>query len=470
LYILRLLAVVGPGKEDDPMSDKDTEAPGGKSGGWLKACLGTLAGLFSGAVMMYLSPLLDSIIKPAQPQANFGVEHAGLVATFQNRSQHYTSGWWDFGDGSPLEPINTAQDVITHTYTGPGDYTAKVSVRNLIGEQNERTAAVHLETAQPAAPQIQSFDIYPISAGSYAPATFRLVSKVKNAQVCVWDLGDDRPLEIVTDAPGTQDRLVTFEKPGGYVIKLAAINGSQATEKSDIISVTAPPAGTVTALVSVLEQGTQVETVASACSIAESFPPHSRDEVFAINRQLPARMGFEISEVRLQSGQGPSISVKSGQLAMDVDPALLGAQGARKLRLQLAPDHRSLRLTGELFKTGGLLKRNQGWPSVLVPVMLVQQRRSAGQRAPALISATMTVPGSALLTLPETPTNWEDVRRQLRLEVRDGEQQLLQQAQLPRSGTISIRGRPCTLTATPVGDQVRIDLVDARPGTTPAAN
>src|SRR5262249_50515069 len=152
------------------------------------------------------------------------------------------------------------------------------------------------------------------------------------------------------------------------------------------------------------------------------------------------------------------------------DPAAVGAQGARKLHLQLASDHRSIRLTGELFKTSGMLKRNQSWPRVLVPLEMVQQRRSPAQHVPVTIAATLTVPGSALLALPEMPPDWVDTQRQLRLEVQDGKQKCLSESPLPPSTTITIRGRPCTLTAAPLGDHVRIDLSEARPGTTPSAN
>jgi PKD repeat protein len=468
LYTLRLSGADCQVKEDDPVSDKEPES-GGKSGGWLKTCLGTIAGLCSGAVMMYLSPLLDMIVKPAQPQANFAVEHQGLAASFHNRSLHYTSGWWDFGDGSPLEPVNPGQDVLTHTYPDAGDYTAKVTVRNLIGEENDRSVAVHLATAQAAPPQIASLDIVPVSAGCYAPATFRITTKVKNAQVCVWDFSDGRPLEVITDVPDTQDRLVTFQKPRRYTIKLAAVNAGQATEKTTTIDVLGAPTGTVTALVNVLDRGTRVETLNSSYAIAESFPPQSRESVFAINRQVPARMGFEIREVRLQSGQGPAISVKNGQMGMDVDPAALGATGARKLHLQLSPDRQVLSLTGELFKTGGLLKRNQGTPAVLVPVVIVQKRRSPTQRPPVPVAATLTIPGSALLALPDAPPGWEDLQRQLRLEMRDGDQSILPESPLPHSGAILVRGRRCTLTATPLGDHVRIDLSEVPPPLGPPA-
>src|SRR6266849_5833345 len=100
--------------------------------GWLKTLFGTMLGLASGAAAMYISPLVNGVIKPGRPLANFAVETDGLTATFHNR---YTGeGWWDFGDGSPLEPAMHDQASLSHTYPRPGTYTAKLTVRNFIGE------------------------------------------------------------------------------------------------------------------------------------------------------------------------------------------------------------------------------------------------------------------------------------------------------------------------------------------------
>ena len=41
-----------------------------------------------------------------------------------------------------LQPLTPQQELITHTYPGPGDYTAKLTLRNLLGDENERTVAV----------------------------------------------------------------------------------------------------------------------------------------------------------------------------------------------------------------------------------------------------------------------------------------------------------------------------------------
>src|SRR4051812_6728711 len=85
------------------------------SGGWLKAVVGTVTGLLGGAAGMYVPPLVDSVIKPSKPLANFAVESSGLQVTFQNRSAG-TEGYWDFGDGSALEPVNMTAPTVTHAF------------------------------------------------------------------------------------------------------------------------------------------------------------------------------------------------------------------------------------------------------------------------------------------------------------------------------------------------------------------
>lgn len=86
------------------------------------------------------------------------------------------------------------------------------------------------------------------------------------------------------------------------------------------------------------------------------------------------------------------------------------------------------------------------------------------------VTATMAVAGSTVLTLPRTPCDCCEVQRQYRLELRDGARVIWRDSRLPNNTPVIIQNRPCTLTATPVGDQVRIDLIEARPGRTFSAN
>src|SRR5437667_12632476 len=122
------------------MSEEKAAVTAGGKRGWLKTIIGTVTGLFSGAAMMYLTPLVERVVKPAKPLANFAVEQQSLTVTFHNCSNG-GEGWWDFGDGSPLEPVSPKQPSITHSYANSGAYTAKMSIHNFVGDESERSVA-----------------------------------------------------------------------------------------------------------------------------------------------------------------------------------------------------------------------------------------------------------------------------------------------------------------------------------------
>lgn len=447
------------------MADEPAAA---KPKSWLKTILGALAGLFSGALLMYLTPLIDRVIKPAKPVANFGHQADGLSVTFHNRSSGANTGWWDFGDGSPLEPIAPNQDIVTHTYPRTGEYSVKLMLRNLFNEEHERSVVVRVEPPRNDPPAISAFEVIPVSPGSYAPATFRIISKVQNAQLFVWDYGDDRPLEIRTDKESGHERMVTFDKPGGYVVKLAAVNGTQAAVKSDIVQVNVPPAGAVTAVLSVTDQATRVETIDVPYTFSEAFPPTGRDTTVRIDRQVPAKPDCEITDVRVvASGGGPRLG---GKAELTLDAAALGLRGVRNLKLQLASDRRSLRLTGELVKDSGLMKKGVPPPALALPVVMVQQKRVPASRAAIPMTATLAAPGSVLLSMPPLPADWVEPQRQARVELREGDRVVWQESKMPRSAVVTVQNRRWIASATPVGNQVRVDLVELPAGAIPSTN
>src|SRR5262245_47377542 len=84
-------------------------------GGWIKAILTSMFGLVTGAVIMYLTPLVNSAIKPPKPIANFAAQVNGLSVNFNNRSEGAVKGWWDFGDGSALEPFDPKAENVKHS-------------------------------------------------------------------------------------------------------------------------------------------------------------------------------------------------------------------------------------------------------------------------------------------------------------------------------------------------------------------
>src|SRR4051794_21433552 len=98
----------------------DAAAGGSRLFGWIRAGVVSLFGLVSGAALMYFTPLVDRFIKPGKPVANFQYEADGLKVAFHNRASGGADGWWDFGDGSALEPFSPTQETVTHTFVRPG--------------------------------------------------------------------------------------------------------------------------------------------------------------------------------------------------------------------------------------------------------------------------------------------------------------------------------------------------------------
>jgi PKD repeat protein len=436
---------------------------------WFKAILGALTGLLSGALMMYLSPLLEKAIKPAKPVANFSYDADQLTVTFHNRSIGGSQGWWDFGDGSALELISAKQETISHSYATPAEYTAKLTLRNQIGEESERSVTVKLGQVASATPVIETVDVVPISADAYAPATFRVSSRVKNAQLCIWDIGDDRPVEISSDVAGPIEKLVTFKKAGGYVIKLVATNGTLANERSKAVRVNEPPAGTVSAVLTVSEQATRLENREKEYTFGVSFPDEATEPSYRFEKQARADHGYEIVDVRVKTTHGdqPRLGNKP---ALFIDPALLDHNGGRNLSLKLINNRGAVQLSGELVKETAWNKRQGPPPSALVPVVLVEQRRSQATRPATAVAATLTVPGTATLSMPHVPQGWTNMQRQMRLAIQSGDHVLWQDSLMPQGQPITINGKGYLLTATAAGEQIRIELTPAPSRTGPNTN
>src|SRR5262245_51339249 len=99
------------------MSEPAQHAPK-KSGGWLKAGIIGVVGLGGGVAGTYATAVVNQVVKPTKPVANFSVAVDGLGVSCQNQATG-ESGWWDFGDGTSLEPF-AAEQPVTHTYAKPG--------------------------------------------------------------------------------------------------------------------------------------------------------------------------------------------------------------------------------------------------------------------------------------------------------------------------------------------------------------
>lgn len=366
-----------------------------RAGGWLKAVLVGLLGLGGGAAGTYATALVDKVVKPTRPVANFAVSPDGMNLTCQNRATG-ESGWWDFGDGTPLEPYVPDQHV-THTYAKPGSYTVKLTVRNYLGDENERTVPVEVNAAATAqnapAPTIAALAVQPVSANT-APATFRLTADVSGADSCVWDYGDGR---VEVTPGGKIDRLVTFEKPGTFPISLVAHNGKQGAKQTGAAKVEAPRDGTTMAVLKVTDTGSRVERTTTTESVAVPVPNDKAATAFT--KTIAARPGFTITEAALA----------------DAPPT------AKSLKVEVAADKRSAKVSGEWAGDLKATNKAAGGSDLLVRVKVTQERAAAQPASVTMVTgAFANVGGTARadLPLPPAPLGLSNAKREYALEIR----------------------------------------------------
>jgi hypothetical protein len=426
---------------------------GGRIAGWIKAACSAVFGLLSGAALMYVSPLVDRVIKPSPPVANFAVELQGAQATFQNRSTGGHDGWWDFGDGSPLEPFSPDQQRLPHAYPRPGSYTAKLSLRSLLGDQNERSVPVQIDGPAAGPAEITAFQVANTRADAFAPATFRVVGKVKNAELCVWSDGPGQPMQVQPKPPDEQERYVTFTRPGSYTLRLAAVQGTQVVERSEVVKVEAPRPGVAMAVLNVTREMARMETTRQHTNIPVEWPANAAGNAWAFKVEVPALDRWQIASATLKDWCLKSPAVKDPKVAV-------------------SPDRTKLILTGQLLKQGGgILKRTGNSPTKWVAgVDLAMQRRAApAVQGPESVATLLKLDGPTVLTIPQAQ-GAQVVRQMLSLDVTDGSRPTPQRLTVPASGTVLLQNQPWQLTATQQGNQVRIDLRALRSGAALSGN
>jgi PKD repeat protein len=411
------------------------------------ALVSTVAGLLSGAALMYVSPLVDRFVKPNPPIANFGVDKDGLKVTVHNQSSGGHEGWWDFGDGSALEPFDPEKTTLNHTYAGGGQFPVKLSLKSVFGDAHERTVNVLLDAAAASAPQIAAFDVVPLHKHAFAPATFRVVNQVANADTCIWSYGDREP-EVFGPTANPNERLVTFKQPGTYSVKLIALCGKKATEMSKYVVVQERPKGQAMVQLNVTEATSRVERTAPVWQVPIDFPPQCPDSAYSFERVHPAKRGFQIvGQKVLEAGE---------------------KQGVQNLKVEVAPDRQSVKVTGQLLKPTKILGKTHKYPHALVRLQLSEEQTVITPPTPTQIAAPLAVPGTTVLALPPTPANATVKSRAITLEVIQGEQHLSQGADLPHNRTVLLQNRPYQLNAAVVGNQVRVDVAEMPSGVQPA--
>lgn len=406
--------------------------------GWLKAAVSGVLGLLSGAALMYVSPLVDQVVRPARPVANFALDVQGLNVTFENRAEG-RDGWWDFGDGSALQPFSPEQKTITHAYARSGDYTARLTLRNAFGEENERSVTVHTESNSVQPPAIEALTIQPLDSDCHAPATFRLTAQLKGADLCVWACGADRPLEVVADPPATQERYVTFNEAGKYIVKVAAVQGKNVVEQSCTVQVK-PAQGGVLAVVRVKAKTIRVKKTERHHNEKIALPAGFQGDVYAFRTDIPAGRDSQLIEAKIA--------------------AELKVPYLRNIKAVVAPSGDKVTLSGEFLPRLYPSQPHEVVPSWVIPLVLTQQRQGPAQlRSGDPLVARLTLPGTTTIPLPCNHTGLLMKQRQVELELYDGPQSIWQGSKLPLRTVLQVQNQPCQVMVTEDGDQLRIDLL-----------
>jgi hypothetical protein len=391
-------------------------------------------GILSGVAAMYATAIVNQVVKPVKPLANFAVETDGLTATFHNR--YAGEGWWDFGDGSALEPATADQESISHTYLKPGTYSAKLTVQNFVGDSNDRSVPIQVtvQSTTNSSPIIGAFDAMATSSDHSAPATYRFFAQTANAERCLWDLGPDRGVEVVSEAMGKQERYVTFAAPGQHTVQLTVLNGDQAIHRSVTVQVDPPRPGAFVARLLVTDRGARIDKRQTIERIPVTLARNPRD-VVPIDRKISPRHGFSIVEAKLGH----------------VDPAF------GNLKLSVAADHRSLQVTGSLTPTAAMIEASS---PPAIPILMSLERQQQLTSPPAEIVASIVAPGTGKLPLPAIPNNVTKPERTMTLELHgaDGSWQLPIQNS---SNIIEYQGRRLTVATAYSEKEVRIDIKPA---------
>ena len=399
--------------------------------GWVKAVTTSVVGLVSGAVIMYLTPLVNSAIKPAKPVANFAAQVSGLTVNFNNRSTGATQGWWDFGDGTALEPFDPKSDLVKHTYARPGSYSVKLALRNLLGDESDRVAQVTLDPESAPRPEIVSFVLVPLTPGERVPAVYRLQGKVKAATHCILSLGDERPTEVLDDAV-TLDRYITFNEMGSYTVRLSAVNGKQLVEKTQTVFVSPNDSTNPLAKLLVTYQAVRVDQYKRDMKVHCAWQGDVKESVSAFRRERPADVGCTFISAELANKGDPNAPVKN-------------------VSVTIAPDKKKIVVAGELIKPK--LAGTTGAPSWLADVKVVMERRSPPQTISRGDVSMMVSPGKTIvLPLQPLEEGWEVIKKDLRLELWDGQRKVWEGSKAVAGAKLILNNQTCLVTATPQSD------------------
>lgn len=426
------------------MSD---EKPARKN--YLKIVFGSFLGLCTGGVMMYANALFDRVVKPPKPVANFSAGTTdGLTATFQVMASGQ-SGWWDFGDGSALEPFDADKTQVSHTYAKGGSYKVGLTVRNFLMEENDRSISVDVAataaTAGPNAlpPTVKGWKVEAVS-GTQAPATFHVTGELENADEVIWRLGNDKT-EHLTAQAGPIDKYVRIDQPGTQHIVLTALSKTKKDPQVLVhsVDVQAQKSAVYNATLTVTDSAEKVDAV----RMTEVVPVPVRDKAGA------ATKGF--SRVITAS---PNATLRS----VELDKAAKPIFRKDSVKVALAADRKTATVTGEWGQTGDALLREAGGSDAMLPLVVVEERVTRLSPRTSQLSGTLDNKQQIVIRTPPNPL--PGAKRSMAVEfgllMPDGKRIAVASGQLDAAGNWSSKaklgGKDTTISARTVNGQVVI--------------
>jgi PKD repeat protein len=150
-----------------------------------------------------------------------------LTVQFTDRSGGNPNSWdWDFGDGGSSSLQNPS-----HTYTFPGIFGVRLTVRSTVGSDTEYRKQVITVTEKAQAPDAL-FTASSLSGTAPHPVQFTDQS-TGNPTSWAWSFGDGSTSSASSPAH-------TFTAPGTYLVRLTVANSGGTDSSQQTVTVTAP--------------------------------------------------------------------------------------------------------------------------------------------------------------------------------------------------------------------------------------
>jgi hypothetical protein len=193
----------------------------------------------------------------------------------------------------------------------------------------------------------------------------------------------------------------------------------------------------------VFYEGAMVQRKTRTETIALQWDAKHQGSTCPIARHLDVDNGWKVREARI-------VPSKKDEL--------------RNVKLDIVPDKTRVKLTAEIVKPKtGLVGKALAAPQCVVHVELTLERRGQIVNRPGdVVAFQANVPGMTTMPLPPPPPGMEVKGRRIALELKDGNQTLWGPG-MPKGAQLSFKNRALRVSASDLGNELRIDVLEARP-------